>query len=146
MMNRQAQLNGSEASEMTRTEATAPGIESAPAEKPFRSEEERLIPVNEAPAAADSPPETTGLLVPIGKPDPMKEVQRLKQLCQELEAAPTEETQQPLLGQMRSSLNDLELALKQRKPGGRPKGKRHKVNDAQIEAIRRWEKGDSSEY
>jgi hypothetical protein len=82
----------------------------------------------------------------MGTPDPLKLVQRLKQLGQELAAALHTEQAPPLLGQMQSALEGLELALKRRKQGGRPKGRRHKVNPTHIEAIRRWKAGDRSEY
>ena len=106
------------------------------------SEEEQAILATEVAAATHSLPEADRPLLPSGKPDPMRWVQRLKQICQELEVARPEEVQR-LLAQMRSALNDLEAALQQHRQGGRPKGKRHKVKATDIEAIRRWEKGES---
>lgn len=90
---------------------------------------------------ADFPEEKLQRWLALGKLDPMPLLAQVKRACLDLiQQSPTEQVK-VLVERFLVPLSDVELVLALRRYGGRPRGTRHKVTSAQIEAVRQWMKG-----
>ena len=90
---------------------------------------------------ADFSEEKLQRLLALGKLDPMPLLEQVKTACRELFKGASGDKATVLFERLLMPITDLELVLALRRYGGRPRGTRHKVTAAQIEAIRRWMKG-----
>jgi hypothetical protein len=77
----------------------------------------------------------------LGNLDPMPLIAEMKKACRELLDQSTSGQVNTLANRCLVLVADLELVLVLRRYGGRPKGTRHKVTPAQVEAVRRWMQG-----
>ena len=87
---------------------------------------------------ADFPEEKLQRWLALGRLDPMPLLAQVKKVCLELLQQSATEQRQAVVERLLVPLSDVELVLALRRYGGRPRGTRHKVTPAQIEAVRQW--------
>jgi hypothetical protein len=87
------------------------------------------------------PSDERARLMEVGRGDATPFLVRLRALCQTLQRRLTGWAGTRVLVEVLACVDELELALIHRKPGGRPRGKRHKVKAEHLEAVRQWMEG-----
>ena len=90
---------------------------------------------------ADFPKEKLQRWLALGKLDPMPLLAQVKRACREIFGQSSGEQAKAVVERLLVPVTDLELVLALRRYGGRPRGTRHKVTPAQIEAVRQWMQG-----
>jgi hypothetical protein len=90
---------------------------------------------------ADFPEAKVQRWLALGKLDPMLLLAQVKRVCLELLQQSATEQVKAVVERLLVPVADVELVLALRRYGGRPKGTRHKVTPAQIEAVRWWMRG-----
>lgn len=90
---------------------------------------------------ADFPEEKLQRWLGLGKLDPMPLLAQVKRACRELFEESSGEQAKAVVERLLVPVSDLELVLALRRYGGRPRGTRHKVTPAQVEAVRQWMRG-----
>jgi hypothetical protein len=90
---------------------------------------------------ADFPEVKVQRWLALGKLDPLPLLAQMKRACRELFEQSSGDKAKVVVERLLLPVTDLELVLALRRYGGRPRGTRHKVTPAQIEAVRQWMQG-----